>query len=186
MKAKSADAQGDDFEDFVRAHGARLLRTAYLLVWDLASAEDLVQETLLKVAKRWRRVRAFEHRAAYARRVLVNLVLDSARRRSKETSELSAEGFAWTELSHAEAERALSTVEEAADLMNAVARLPLRQRTVLVLRYFEDLSEADTAEALGCSVGTVKSATSRALASLRRDEGVNNPRTLQLNRRDTG
>src|SRR5436305_14970761 len=77
-----------DFDQFVAAHVDDLLRTAYLIVWDEAEAEDLVQECLLKVARRWPRIRRMDQRRAYARRILVNLALDGARGRARRRSEL--------------------------------------------------------------------------------------------------
>jgi RNA polymerase sigma-70 factor (sigma-E family) len=151
----------ENFEDFVAANADSLVRTAYLIVWDLPEAEDLVQETLLKVARRWPKVRRMEHPAAYARRILVNLALDGSVKRSRRRAELSA----------------VSAVEPAAptvqldthdELRAALVALPPRQRAVLVLRYFLDLPEAEVAVVLECSVGTVKSTASRALARLER------------------
>ena len=77
------DHRRADFDRFVSDNTDGLLRTAYLIVWDLPEAEDLVQETLLKVAKRWPRIRRTKHPVAYARRILVNLALDGAARRSR-------------------------------------------------------------------------------------------------------
>ena len=148
-----------DFDRFVNDNTDRLLRTAYLIVWDLPEAEDLVQETLFKVAKRWPRVRRMERPAAYARRILVNLALDGSGRRSRRQSELSGE---------APPERADdgNAFEIRDELLTALAELPPRQRAVLVLRYFLDLPEAEVADALKCSVGTVKSSASRGLVRL--------------------
>jgi len=80
-----------EFERFVASAADELLRTGYLVVWDLAEAEDLVQESLLRVAKRWPRVRSMDHPVAYARRVLINLALDRADRRSRERQELDGQ-----------------------------------------------------------------------------------------------
>src|SRR5581483_7612389 len=129
---------------------------------DTGEAEDLVQETLVKVARRWPRVRRMEQPRAYAHRVLVNLAIDGARGRSRRRGELDAAA----ELPDTAAE-ALAGVEARADLLDALGRLNTRQRAVLVLRYFNDLSESQTAEVLGCSQGTVKSSASRGLARLR-------------------
>jgi RNA polymerase sigma-70 factor (sigma-E family) len=148
-----------DFDRFVSSNTDSLLRTAYLVVWDLPEAEDLVQETLLKVAKRWPRVSRMDRPAAYARRILVNLALDGSGRRSRHRTELTGE---------APPERACDpdAFEVRDELLTALAELPPRQRAVLVLRYFLDLPEADVADALKCSVGTVKSSASRGLARL--------------------
>ena len=157
-----------EFDQFVADVADRLVRAAYLITWDLADAEDLVQECLFKVARRWPRVRRMDHPRAYARTVLVHLALDDGKHRTRRRAELAAADA--TPLEHHEddaAVRVLGRVEASADLMQALAALAPRQRVALVLRYFEDLSEADVAEAMGCSVGTVKSTTSRALERLR-------------------
>jgi RNA polymerase sigma-70 factor (sigma-E family) len=145
-----------------------LLRAASLITWDATEAEDLVQECLFKVARRWPRVRKMDHPGAYARTVLVHLALDEGKRRSRRRAELH-QGVAGR-LDEQEDDAAvgvLGRVEASADLTRALGELPPRQRVARVLRYFEDLSEADVAEAMGCSVGTVKSTTSRALDRLR-------------------
>ena len=151
-----------DFDKFVAAHVDDLLRTAYLIVWDEGEAEDLVQECLLKVARRWPRVRRMEHPQAYARRILVNLALDGARRRAQRRREL--EPGTPPILSAIDP---LQTIETRAELLQALGQLHERQRAVLVLRYFSDLTEAQVADVLGCSPGTVKSSASRGLARLR-------------------
>ncbi|HUA69419.1 MAG TPA: sigma factor, partial [Solirubrobacteraceae bacterium] len=83
------DHRRADFDNFVAHNTDALLRTAYLIVWDLPEAEDLVQETLLKVAGRWHRVRRMEHPASYARRILVNLALSGSDRRNRRRRELT-------------------------------------------------------------------------------------------------
>jgi RNA polymerase sigma-70 factor (sigma-E family) len=157
-----------EFERFVDGCAGGLLRTGYLIVWDLAEAEDLVQETLLRVARRWPRVRKMDQPAAYARRILVNLAIDDAKRRSRRRRELEAAYGARLEADVEQASAlAFVALGARAELLGALALLPPRQRAVLVLRYFEDLSEAQTAQTLGCSLGTVKSTASRGLARLR-------------------
>jgi RNA polymerase sigma-70 factor (sigma-E family) len=151
-----------EFDEFVSTHVDDLLRTAYLIVWDSAEAEDLVQECLLKVARRWPRIRRMDQPRAYARRVLVNLALDGARGRARRRSELEPRGAA-----SASAFDPVAALDARAELLQALGQLPERQRAVLVLRYFNDLTEAQVAEALGCSPGTVKSSASRGLARLR-------------------
>jgi RNA polymerase sigma-70 factor (sigma-E family) len=151
-----------DFEDFVAQNTGALTRTAYLIVWDLQEAEDLVQETLLKVAGRWPRVRRMEHPVAYARRMLVNLALSGADRRTRRRRELIGEALP----DRVGDAGGSSTIDAQDELMRALAALPLRQRTVLVLRYFLDLPEAEVAAAMKCSLGTVKSTASRGLARL--------------------
>jgi RNA polymerase sigma-70 factor (sigma-E family) len=158
-----------EFEAFVAGSGDELLRTAYLIAWDLTEAEDLVQETLLRVARRWRRVRSMEHPIAYARRILVNLALDGGKRRSRRRIELGGEQP--IEPADETSGRVIAGVALRSDLMTALAALPPRQRAVLVLRYFVDLRESDVAEALGCSLGTVKSTASRGLVRLAQELG---------------
>ena len=137
------------------------------MAWDPVEAEDLVQECLLAVARRWPRVRAMAHPHAYARRVLVNLALDGAKRRARRRQELVADGAATLDaVADESAARRLHAVGVRAELIQVLGTLPPRQRAVLVLRYFEDLSEAQVAELLGCSVGTVKSTASRGLNRL--------------------
>ncbi len=156
-----------DFEQFVTASSDALLRTAYLVVWDPVEAEDLVQECLLAVARRWPRVRGMDHPHAYARRVLINLALDGAKRRTRRRRELVGDDAGTlTAVPDESSARRLNAVGVRAELIAALATLPPRQRAVLVLRYFEDLSEAQVAELLGCSVGTVKSTASRGLTRL--------------------
>jgi RNA polymerase sigma-70 factor (sigma-E family) len=153
-----------DFDRFVAGATDTLLRTAYLIVGDLGEAEDLVQETLFEVARRWPRVRRMEHPNAYARRILVNRAVGGAQRRARRRQELAA---------GVPPERALpafagAEIAEHDELIAALAALPPRQRAVIVLRYFLDLPEAEVAAALKCSLGTVKSTASRGLARLER------------------
>jgi RNA polymerase sigma-70 factor (sigma-E family) len=156
-----------EFDQFVVDSVDGLLRAAYLIAWDFAEAEDLVQECLLRVARRWPRVRAMEYPAAYARKVLVNLALDEGRRRTRRQDELGRAGAHPVEDEDEGALRVLDGVEASTELTNALGQLAPRQRVTLVLRYFDDLSEMQVAEVMGCSVGTVKSTTSRALQRLR-------------------
>lgn len=151
-----------DFDQFVAKYVDDLLRTAYLIVWDQAEAEDLVQDCLLKVARRWPRIRHMERPAAYARRILVNLAIDGGRGRARRRSELES-GLTAAPITV----DPLSALDTRAELLEALAQLPPRQRAVLVLRYFNDLTEAQVAEVLGCPAGTVKSSAARGLARLR-------------------
>ena len=150
-----------EFDAFVAGSGSRLLRTAYLLTGDQRAAEDLLQDALLRVWSRWSRVRAAEHPLAYARRVLVTTSVSRWRAsRSRTAGErLVAEP------------PETSTRDDQPDrddeLWQAVLSLPPRQRAVMVLAYYEDLTDADTADVLGCTVGTVKSQRAKALRSLR-------------------
>ena len=155
----------EDFEHFVADLCDPLLRTVYLIVRDSAAAEDVVQETLLRVARRWPRVRRMRHPSAYARRIAVNLALDEYRATRRELPPSFDAGSDEN-----------GRVELRADLIAALSELAPRARAVLVLRYYGDLSEAQVAETLGCSVGTVKSTASRALAALR-EQGANSHAT---------
>jgi RNA polymerase sigma-70 factor (sigma-E family) len=148
-----------DFDRFVADNSNGLVRTAYLIVGDLHEAEDLVQETLLKVARRWPRVSRMDHPAAYARRILVNLALRGTPKWSRRRGELSG-------TLPGETAAPSSALDLDDELQAALAALPPRQRAVLVLRYFLDLPEAEVAAALQCSLGTVKSTASRGLARL--------------------
>ncbi|MGO9960645.1 MAG: SigE family RNA polymerase sigma factor [Solirubrobacteraceae bacterium] len=153
----------DDFDEFVAGNLEQLLKTAYLIAWDAGEAEDLVQECLFRVARRWPRVRGMAQPRAYARRILVNMALDGAGGRARRRGELDGP----LAIGDEPARDLLVGFETRAELLGALARLTARQRTVLVLRYFNDLTEAQTAEVLGCSPGTVKSNASRGLARLR-------------------
>lgn len=162
------------FDEFVRSHAGDLLRTACLITWDDAEAEDLVQECLLRVSRRWRRVRSMDMPLAYARRILINLALAGRDRRSQRQTELNGHDYdssvnagVWAERADPVAEAALHALGERSELLDALGRLTPQQRAVLVLRYFEDLSQAQVAELLACSTGTVKSSASRGLAQLR-------------------
>lgn len=149
------------FRDFAAAARPQLVRTAYLLCGDAHEAHDLAQVTLMRVHRRWRAIERTDQPAVYARRVLVNLVASFWRRRLRmRLVPLVTVG----DMGVPDGSEALASREE---LWRAVMSLPPRTRAILVLRYFEDLSEAQTAEALQCSVGSVKSQASRGLARLR-------------------
>jgi RNA polymerase sigma-70 factor (sigma-E family) len=165
----------EDFDAFVAARSPSLLRTAYLLTGDPVLAEDLLQTALVKVWPAWGRIEGAPQ--TYVRRVLVNTYATWWRRRwngEVPTGALPEQHGRGT------AHAATGQVDDRADLWDALGRLPKRQRAVVVLRFYEDLSEAETAAILQCSIGTVKSQTSRALAKLRVDPA------LQGDRRETG
>jgi len=155
------------FEAFVADVGDGLVRTAYLMTGDLSEAEDLAQETLLRCARNWKRVRSMEYPAAYGRRILVHLVIDGGGRRRRRNDELETGATDLDRYADDSAARVLRGIDALADFRLALAALPQRQRAVIVLRYWEDLSEAAVAELLGCSLGTVKSTASRGIARLR-------------------
>ena len=153
----------DDTEFVAFAQGARdrLRRTAYLLCGDWDRAADHVQDALIRVYVAWPRLTRAGREYAYARKALVSVVLDHARRRSSTELVVEADVQRPDGLDVAELVSARET------LLQVMAELPPRQRACVVLRYFDDLSVADTAKALGCSEGTVKSQTARALDRLR-------------------
>jgi RNA polymerase sigma factor (sigma-70 family) len=127
-----------DFDQFVLGHVDDLLRTAYLIAWDEAEAEDLVQECLFKVARRWPRVRVMDQPRAYARRILINLATDGARGRARRRVELDPPPPGAAEPSI----DPLAALDSHVELVEALRLLPPRQRAALVLRYFHDLTES--------------------------------------------
>jgi RNA polymerase sigma-70 factor (sigma-E family) len=149
------------FVEFADAARPRLRQTAYLMCGDWHLASDHVQEGLIRVYVAWPRLKRQGGELAYARKAVVSAYLDHRRKRS--SGELPGEPDA-TLPSH---EDVASGVTARAALLAALRRLPERQRACVVLRYFEDLDVATTAAALGCSPGTVKSQTSKALTSLK-------------------
>jgi RNA polymerase sigma-70 factor (sigma-E family) len=161
------DPDHADLERFLAAHGDRLLRIAVALTGSRADGEDLLQAALERLLPRWRTIAA-DAAASYVRRTLYNLAADGWRRRG-------AWRRAFMLLRTQDATSGTDAVAEV-DLRDALVRLlaqlPPRQRAVIVLRYWEQLTEAETAALLGCSAGTVKSATSRALQRLRELAGT--------------
>jgi RNA polymerase sigma-70 factor (sigma-E family) len=150
-----------EFTAYLQARQGRLLRTAYLLTGDQHQAEDLLQGSLAKLYLAWDRVQERESIDAYVRRIMVNennsLWRRAWRRREQPTDtvpEASTEPPSYDD-------------GVGAALWAVVQTLPRKARAVLVLRYYEELTEAETAEVLGIAIGTVKSQTSRALATLR-------------------
>jgi len=152
-----------EFEAFAARDGGRLLGFALLLTGDWQDAEDLVQLALLRSAGRWSAAR--QHPEAYTRTVLVNLARDRWRvRRHRHPETLTGD---LAQLSPAATGDVAVTVLDRQLLLRACRLLPLQQRAVLVLRFWEDRSVEETAAVLGCTAGTVKSNTHRALARLR-------------------
>ena len=150
------------FEDFVVARWPRLLRTAYLLTGDHDRAEDLVQNALVRAHRHWPKLVRAGSPEAYVRKIMVNLNTDWWRRLgSREHAGGIAPGV--DRPAGADAYEALLVRDE---LWTALRSLPAKMRATLVLRYFEDLSEAETAHVLNCSIGSVKSQCSRGLARL--------------------
>lgn len=154
-----------DFRAFAEARWGALIRAGYLLTGDRGHAEDLAQSTLVSVYSSWSRVSQADNMDAYVHRILVNAHLRRVRRRR------IREVYADTPPESGAADHS-HDVERRLVLVQALATLPPRQRAVVVLRYWSDLTEAQTAAALGCSVGTVKSQTSKALAKLRSVPGM--------------
>jgi RNA polymerase sigma-70 factor (sigma-E family) len=150
-----------DVEALFAAHGGALLRTAYLLCGDAQLAEDLVQSALIQALRIWRRSATAEHPHAYLRRIVVNEYVSWHRRRSagERPSTVAV-------LDHAVPDASVG-IDERDEAWRLLATLPRRQRAVLVLRLYEDLSDADIATVLGCGVGTVRSHASLGLATLR-------------------
>lgn len=157
---RSTVAIEDDagFREFVTRQRGVLLRTAYLLTGDHGHAEDLVQTALLKTYRHWARVAAKGDPTAYVRRVLVTTATSWRRRLMSTEQVMDAVPDAGYEDRY---------LERSAAVLAALRSLPPRMRAVVVLRFFEDHSEAVTAELLGCSIGTVKTQTSRAMPRLR-------------------
>ncbi|HEX6931271.1 MAG TPA: SigE family RNA polymerase sigma factor [Streptosporangiaceae bacterium] len=151
----------EEFGRFVAARGRALCRTAYLLTGDWQVGEDLVQEALTRTYLRRRRLRSAEALEPYARKVLFSLFLSSRRRFwNRELPFASVPDQVTPGL--------LDAAEDRRGLWPALLALPAQQRAVLVLRYFEDLTEADIAAVLGCSPGAVKTHAARGLDRLRR------------------
>ena len=150
----------DGFREFVAARSRALLRTAWLLTGDWAIAQDLVQTALAKTWPAWSRITRTDDPEVYVRRVLVTTYATWWRRRWRAETPVG-------DLPEPVAADAYEESDRRAVVAAALASLTRGQRAVVVLRYFDDLTEAQTAAALGCSVGTVKSQHARALAALR-------------------
>jgi RNA polymerase sigma-70 factor (sigma-E family) len=160
------------YDDFVASRGPALLRTAYLICGDRHQAEDLFQNAMARLLVHWTRVSGGDPEA-YARRILVNSTINWRQRlRAREVSVAAVPDRAGADFTTALAERD--------EMWHALARLPRRQRAVLVLRYYEDLTEAQTAAMLGCSVGTIKSQHAKALALLRSPADSRPPTPIEL------
>ena len=151
-------ASDEEFDEFVVARSPALLRTAYLLTRDVQLAEDLLQTALTKAWFSWKRIDGDPE--PYVRRILVNASVSWWRKRWTHETPI---GFV------PEPKPGAGPPADVHDLMQALGRLPRRQCAVVVLRYVEDRTEADTAALMGCSVGTVKSQCAKALAKLRGD-----------------
>ena len=159
-------AEPDGFRDFVEARSAELLRSGWLLTGDWTSAEDLVQTALAAAWPRWTSLRRQDAPELYVRKIMINTFLRWRQRRWKgevatgRLPEVAADGDVFAQVDARQA------------LLAALDRLPARQRAVVVLRYFADQTEAQTAAVMGCSVGAVKSHAAKALARLRDAPGL--------------
>jgi RNA polymerase sigma-70 factor (sigma-E family) len=152
----------DDFINYAAASQERLRQTAYLLCGDWHRASDITQEALIRIYVAWPHIERKDCLGAYARRAVMSVVIDQARKLS--STELPALAVEATSSVHDLA----GEVTDRQSLVQALLRLPQRQRACVVLRYFEDLSIAEVAALLGIATGTVKHQTFRGLASLRR------------------
>lgn len=149
------------FAAFVREHTPALLRTAYLLTGNRNAAEELVQDTLVRLYPKWERVEHADAPLAYVRRSLANAFVNQQRRAARRE-------FAYADVPERIDDRdEFRQVVDRDEIWNRLAILPDRQRAALVLRFFEGMSDDDAAAALGCRVGTVRSLISRGLAALR-------------------
>ncbi|MFI1763007.1 SigE family RNA polymerase sigma factor [Streptomyces sp. NPDC020800] len=163
-------ARDEEFQSFMIGRWPRLMRTAFLLTGEQHAAEDLVQSTLEQVYVHWRKVASADDPEAYVRRVMINAHARRHRRRLKEFLAPKDD----TGLVHEVPETGdrIAQADDRSALLKALAQLPVRQREAVVLRYWEDLTETQTAEAMGCSVGTVKSNAAKGIAKLRALPGL--------------
>ncbi|MDH6625363.1 RNA polymerase sigma-70 factor (sigma-E family) [Streptomyces sp. LBL] len=160
------DAASAEFHAFFERHYAELSRLAHLLTGEADAADDLAADALLALWHRWDRVRAADHPVAYARGVVANLARTRIRSAVRERRRVA---LFW---SQREEKTENPDVAGVVDVQEALRRLPFRKRACVVLRHAFDLSEKDTALALGISVGTVKSQTSKGMAELHRSLGT--------------
>jgi RNA polymerase sigma-70 factor (sigma-E family) len=159
MKATAEQA----FREFAAARIPALTRTAYLLCGDWHLAEDVVSTAIVKLYRSWRRVGRMDHPEAYARQVIVRTWLDETRRpwrRERPTANVP-------DRPSSDGEVTSDAIARRAYLRRLLTEMPARQRAVLVLRFYDDMSVERTAEILGCSPGAVKALTSRALGTIR-------------------
>ncbi|WP_416986352.1 SigE family RNA polymerase sigma factor [Streptomyces sp. T028] len=163
-------ARDMEFQAFVIGRWPRLMRTAFLLTGEQHTAEDLVQSTLEQVYVAWRRVASAEDPEAYVRRVMINAHARRYRRRLREFLAPRDDSGLTHEV--ADSGDRIAQADDRHALLKALAQLPARQREAVVLRYWEDLTETQTAEAMGCSVGAVKSNAAKGIAKLRAIPGL--------------
>lgn len=154
------DDRDREFAEYFGARADAMRGTAYLLCGDWHRAEDLVQTAFIKLYRAWNRIAGHHTLDAYTRKILVRTFLDENRRGFFHRERVSATSPDWEAPEH-------GSTEDRLVILSALTKIPARQRAVLVLRYWEDLSIEDTAQALRCAPGTVKSQTSRGLETLR-------------------
>ena len=148
--------------ELYRTHSSGALRLAYLLTGEREAAQDLVQDAFIRLFGRYRDLRGSEHFQAYLRRTIVNLAKDRHRKRTRERDHLSRQSTS---------EPVADPISPNDELRRALMQLPERQRAAIALRYLEDLSEQETAEAMNTSVAAAKSLTQRAAQALRQQLG---------------
>jgi RNA polymerase sigma-70 factor (sigma-E family) len=158
-------ARDEEFQSFVVGRWPRLMRTAFLLTGEQHAAEDLVQTTLEQVYVAWRRVGSADEPEAYVRRVMINAHARRHRRKLKEF--LAPKDDSGLNREVPDSGDPIARADDRGALITALTQLPPRQRQAVVLRYWEDLSESQAAEAMGCSVGAVKSNAAKGIAKLR-------------------
>lgn len=155
-----ASDRRDQFAEFVMLRSAALQRAAYLMVGDVGLAEDLVQEALTRTYLAWPRLRDPHRAEAYTRKAITTTAIDWSRRRRWRAERTGR-------LPEVAAPDRTADVDDRTWLWLCLLQLPVRQRIAIVLRYYEDLTERETAETMGCAVGTVKSQVAAGLAKLR-------------------
>jgi RNA polymerase sigma-70 factor (sigma-E family) len=159
-----ATDKSDVFAEFVALRSAALQRSAYLIVGDVGLAQDLVQEALTRTYLAWPRMRDPRRAEAYARKAITTTAIDWSRRRrwrAERAVPLPETAAGPVTPDHA------GDVDERTWLWLCLLQLPIRQRAAIVLRYYEDLTERETAETMGCAIGTVKSQVAAGLSKLR-------------------
>lgn len=173
-----ADDASAEFHDFFERHYAELARLAHLLTGEKDAADDLAADALVALWQRWDRLRAAQHPVAYARGVVANLARQWTRSRVRERRRIAL--FSSLDAEHVDG----PDVAVVQDVRAALTRLPFRKRACVVMRHALDLSEKDTAAALGISVGTVKSQTSKGMAELERLLGADTVGELTIGGRN--
>ncbi|MEV7325832.1 SigE family RNA polymerase sigma factor [Streptomyces sp. NPDC093970] len=163
-------ARDEEFQSFMIGRWPRLMRTAFLLTGEQHAAEDLVQSTLERVFVAWRKVGSADDPEAYVRRVMINAHARRHRRKLKEFLAPKDDSGLVREVP--DTGDRIAQADDRTALLTALAQLPSRQREAVVLRYWEDLTETQTAQAMGCSVGTVKSNAAKGIAKLRAIPGL--------------